>query len=58
MGLPVLVGRGSDPELMGRLSLPKARAVAAVTADDLENIRRGHGRPRGAPRDTRRVAGG
>ena len=38
LGLPVLVGRGSDPELMDRLSLPKARAVAAVTADDLENI--------------------
>ncbi len=38
MGLPVLVGRGSDRELMDRLSLPKARAVAAVTADDLENI--------------------
>ncbi len=38
LGLPVLVGRGSDPSLMDRLSLPKARAVAAVTADDLENI--------------------
>ncbi|HEV2724537.1 MAG TPA: NAD-binding protein [Thermoleophilaceae bacterium] len=38
LGLPVLVGRGSDPELMARVSLPKARAVAAVTADDLENI--------------------
>ena len=38
VGLPVLVGRGSDPEFMERLSLHKARAVAAVTADDLENI--------------------
>jgi len=38
LGLPVLVGRGSDRALMGGLSLPKARAVAAVTADDLENI--------------------
>ena len=38
LGMPVLVGRGSDPSLMKRLSLPKARAVAAVTADDLENI--------------------
>ena len=38
LGIPVLVGRGADPSLMGRVSLPKARAVAAVTADDLENI--------------------
>jgi len=37
-GLPVVVGRGADPSLMGRLSLQKARAVAAVTSDDLENI--------------------
>ncbi|MGI8460301.1 MAG: NAD-binding protein [Solirubrobacterales bacterium] len=37
-GLPVVVGRGGDPSLLERLSLPKARAVAAVTADDLENI--------------------
>jgi Trk K+ transport system NAD-binding subunit len=38
LGIPVLVGRGADPSLMARVSLPKARAVAAVTADDLENI--------------------
>jgi len=38
LGLPVVVGRGADPSLMRRLSLAKARAVAAVTADDLENI--------------------
>ena len=38
LGVPVLVGRGADPSLMERVSLPKARAVAAVTADDLENI--------------------
>ena len=38
LGLPVLLGRGSDPFLMNRLSLPNARAVAAVTANDLENI--------------------
>ena len=38
LGIPVLVGRGADPSLMERVSLPKARAVAAVTADDLENI--------------------
>lgn len=38
LGIPVLVGRGADPSLMERVSLPKARAVAAVTSDDLENI--------------------
>jgi Trk K+ transport system NAD-binding subunit len=38
LGIPVLVGRGSDRSLMSRVSLPKARAVAAVTSDDLENI--------------------
>ena len=38
LGLPVVIGRGSDHSLMGRLSLNKARAVAAVTSDDLENI--------------------
>jgi hypothetical protein len=38
LGLPVVIGRGADPSLLQRLSLPKARAVAAVTSDDLENI--------------------
>lgn len=38
LGLPVVIGRGSDHALMRRLSLHKARAVAAVTGDDLENI--------------------
>jgi Trk K+ transport system NAD-binding subunit len=38
LGLPVVIGRGSDHSLMGRLSLQRARALAAVTADDLENI--------------------
>ncbi len=38
LGIPVLVGRGADPSLMARVSLQKARAVAAVTSDDLENI--------------------
>jgi len=38
LGLPVVIGRGADPSVMRRLSLQKARAVAAVTADDLENI--------------------
>lgn len=36
--LPVVVGRGADPSLMRRLSLSRARAVAAVTSNDLENI--------------------
>jgi Trk K+ transport system NAD-binding subunit len=39
LGLPVVVGRGGDPSLLGRLSLRRAVALAAVTADDLENIR-------------------
>ena len=38
MGLPVVIGRGADPSLLGRLSLEHALALAAVTADDLENI--------------------
>jgi hypothetical protein len=38
-GLPVVVGRGGDPSILKRLSLENARAVAAVTAEDLENIR-------------------
>jgi len=38
LGLPVVVGRGADHSLMKRLSLHRARAVAAVTSDDLENI--------------------
>ena len=38
LGLPVVIGRAADPSLMRRLSLHRARAVAAVTADDLENI--------------------
>lgn len=38
LGLPVVVGRGADHSLMSRLSLHRARAVAAVTSDDLANI--------------------
>jgi hypothetical protein len=38
LGLPLVIGRASDHSLMARLSLHKARAVAAVTGDDLENI--------------------
>jgi voltage-gated potassium channel Kch len=38
-GLPVVIGRGGDPSLLRRLSLDHALALAAVTADDLQNIR-------------------
>ena len=38
LGLPVVIGRGADPSLLKRLSLERAIALAAVTADDLENI--------------------
>lgn len=38
LGLPVVIGRGADPSLLQRLSLDHAIALAAVTADDLENI--------------------
>jgi voltage-gated potassium channel Kch len=38
LGLPVVIGRGADPSLLSRLSLEHALALAAVTADDLENI--------------------
>ena len=36
--LPVVIGRAADPSIMRRLSLNRARAVAAVTSNDLENI--------------------
>ena len=38
-GLPVVIGRGADPSLLRRLSLNRAIALAAVTADDLQNIK-------------------
>ena len=38
-GLPVVIGRGADPSLLRRLSLDRAMALAAVTADDHENIK-------------------
>ena len=38
LGLPVVIGRGADRSLLERLSLEHAIALAAVTADDLENI--------------------
>lgn len=37
-GLPVVIGRGADPSVLGRLSLGSALALAAVTDDDLQNI--------------------
>jgi voltage-gated potassium channel Kch len=39
LGLPVVIGRGADPSLLRRLSLDRAIALAAVTADDMQNIR-------------------
>jgi voltage-gated potassium channel Kch len=39
LGLPVVIGRGADPSLLRRLSLDHAIALAAVTSDDLQNIR-------------------
>jgi hypothetical protein len=37
-GLPVVIGRGGDPSVLRRLSLRHAKAVAAVTDDDLQNL--------------------
>jgi Trk K+ transport system NAD-binding subunit len=37
-GIAVVLGRGADPSLLRRLSLPRARALAAVTSDDIENL--------------------
>ena len=39
LGIPVVIGRGADPSLLRRLSLDRAIALAAVTADDLQNIK-------------------
>jgi Trk K+ transport system NAD-binding subunit len=36
--IPVVIGRGANPELLRRLSLGKARAFAAVTNQDLVNV--------------------
>lgn len=36
--LPVVIGRGANPDVLRRLSLSSARSVAAVTALDLRNI--------------------
>jgi Trk K+ transport system NAD-binding subunit len=37
-GIPVVVGRGSSRAVLSRLSLGRARALAAVTSDEIENI--------------------
>jgi len=39
MGFPVVIGRGADLSVLRRLSLQHACALAAVTDDDLQNIR-------------------
>jgi Trk K+ transport system NAD-binding subunit len=36
--IPVVVGRGSSRAVLRRLSLERARALAAVTSDEIENI--------------------
>ena len=36
--LPVVIGRGANPDVLKRLRLDRARSVAAVTPDDLRNI--------------------
>lgn len=36
--IPVVIGRGSSRAVLQRLSLQRARALAAVTSDEIENI--------------------
>lgn len=36
--VPVVIGRGGDRYVLERLSLPRARALTAVTSDELANI--------------------
>jgi voltage-gated potassium channel Kch len=36
--LPVVIGNGSDRRLLRRVSLARARALAVVTSDEVENI--------------------
>lgn len=38
-GIPIVIGRGADPSLLRRLALHNACALAAVTSDDLQNLR-------------------
>jgi TrkA-N domain len=37
-GIPVVIGRGGSEFVLRRVSLPRARALAAVTSDEIENI--------------------
>jgi voltage-gated potassium channel Kch len=37
-GLPVVIGRGGSRHLLKRVSTSRARALAAVTSDEIENI--------------------
>lgn len=37
-GIPIVLGRGGSRFLLRRLRLPRARALAAVTADEVQNI--------------------
>ena len=37
-GIPVVIGRGSSRAVLTRVSLTRARALAAVTSDEIENI--------------------
>lgn len=36
--VPVVIGRGNSRAVLRRLSLPRARAIAAVTSDEVENV--------------------
>lgn len=36
--VPVVIGRGNSRAVLRRLSLPRARAIAAVTSDEAENV--------------------
>jgi voltage-gated potassium channel Kch len=37
-GIPVLIGNAADRQLIERTSLPRARALAAMGSDDLDNV--------------------
>jgi Trk K+ transport system NAD-binding subunit len=38
IGIPVVIGRGTSQMLLGRLALERARGLAAVTSEEVENI--------------------
>lgn len=37
-GVPVVIGHGEDLAMLRRVGLPRARALAAMAADDLDNV--------------------